>query len=151
MSMNRTWAISSWISFLTSAGIPIRAEMCAAEDILNRAVGRRDQSCLESPASCHIASALAHSRTAVYSRSAFEIGNQRSKIGNCTVPVVQRKEQGFPNPDGSPLHAGKPLSQSCQQAPESAIRRQLSGDNCRCETIVSQVEELGGYYLLWLV
>src|SRR6266480_2765934 len=87
----------SWISFLTSAGIPIRAEMCAAEDILNRAVGRRDQTCLESPASCHIASAVAHSRTAVYLRVRhLKSANQRSKIGNCTVLVVQRKERGFP-------------------------------------------------------
>src|SRR6266403_4156829 len=112
MSMNRTWAISSWISFLTSAGIPIRAEMCAAEDILNRAVGRRDQTCLESPASCHIASAVAHSRTAVYLRVRhLKSANQRSKIGNCTVPVVQRIERRFPKRNGSFITLPQQLSQ----------------------------------------
>src|SRR6476646_8096316 len=32
MSMNRTCAISSWISFLTSAGIPIYLDMYATEE-----------------------------------------------------------------------------------------------------------------------
>src|SRR5439155_18811185 len=43
MSRKRTWAISSWISFLTSAGIPIRAEMLH-KDTLNKAAHRREQS-----------------------------------------------------------------------------------------------------------
>src|SRR5204863_4150433 len=112
MSMNKTWAISSWISFLTSAGIPIRAEMCAAEGILNRAVGRRDKTCLESPASCHIASAVAHNRIAVYPRVRhLKSANQRSKIGNCTVPVVQRIERRFPKRNGSFITLPQRLSQ----------------------------------------
>ena len=41
---------------------------------------------------CHGRSRTACSR----SRSLFEIRNPRSKIRNRTVPVVQRKEQGFP-------------------------------------------------------
>src|SRR5438477_4819803 len=96
MSMNKTWAISSWISFLTSAGILIRAEMCATEDILNRAVGRRDQSWLESPLPTWRVILRFRNNNSRRPCSRFEIGNQRSKIRDCTVPVVQRKEQGFP-------------------------------------------------------
>ena len=33
MSMNRTCAISSWISFLTSAGIPIYLDIYTTEEI----------------------------------------------------------------------------------------------------------------------
>src|SRR6266567_3003554 len=42
MSMNKTWAISSWISFLTSAGIWIETEMRIA-DTRNFIASRREQ------------------------------------------------------------------------------------------------------------
>ena len=44
MSRKRTCAISSSISFLTSAGIPIHPDTFATEETLNNALGRRDQS-----------------------------------------------------------------------------------------------------------
>jgi hypothetical protein len=42
--MNKMCAISSWISFLTSADIGIHAEMRATKDALKRAAERREQS-----------------------------------------------------------------------------------------------------------
>jgi hypothetical protein len=43
MSRKRTCAISSSISFLTSAGIPIDLDTFASEENLNNDLGRRDQ------------------------------------------------------------------------------------------------------------
>src|SRR5437899_8586327 len=78
MSMNSTCAISSWISFLTSAGILVHLDMFATPETLKQ-----------------------RSRP---SRSM--IGDRPSQLAHChpthlffldsTVPVVQRKEQLFP-------------------------------------------------------
>jgi hypothetical protein len=38
------------------------------------------------------------------------------------VPVVRRKEQGFPNPNGFPWNEANRLSGSRQEAPKSATR-----------------------------
>src|SRR6266550_64483 len=96
MSRKRTCAISSSISFLTSAGIPIYLDTFATEETLNNALARRDQTWLESSATViSLRLSPAVEQLAIFT-FAFEIGNQRSKIGNCAVPVVQRKEQGFP-------------------------------------------------------
>jgi hypothetical protein len=40
----------------------------------------------------------------------FAIGTRNSKIANIAVPVVQRIEQGFPNPAGFPSHEGSGAS-----------------------------------------
>ena len=71
---------------------------------------------------------------------------------DCRSPVVQRREQGFPNPERFSSARGKtPFLKLPAKAPESAIRRQLSGDNWRRETIVAESGYPGVYYLLWLV
>ena len=43
MSMKRTCAILSSISFLTSAGIPVHLDIFATEETLNNTLSRRDQ------------------------------------------------------------------------------------------------------------
>jgi hypothetical protein len=40
----------------------------------------------------------------------FAIGNRKSKIAIVAVPVVQRTEQGFPNPAGFPSHEANKTS-----------------------------------------
>jgi hypothetical protein len=40
----------------------------------------------------------------------FAIGSRKSKIAIVVVPVVQRIEQGFPNPAGFPSHEGSGAS-----------------------------------------
>src|SRR5205814_2146606 len=77
MSMNKTWAISSWISFLTSAGIPIYLDMYATEETSQQR-SRPSRSIIwdraEQLAHCH----------------PIHLFFLRSR-----VPVVQRREQGF--------------------------------------------------------
>src|SRR5438552_13575441 len=78
MSMNKTWAISSWISFLTSAGIPIYLDMYATVETSQQR-SRPSRSIIwdraEQLAHCH---------------------PTRLFFLRLRVPVVQRREQGFP-------------------------------------------------------
>src|SRR6266481_1293971 len=106
MSMNRTCAISSWISFLTSAGIPIYLDMYATEETSQQR-SRPSRSIIwdraEQLAHCHPIHLF---------------------FVDSTVTVVQRKERRFPNPRYSP-------SQEGIASPEAAQKRQDQpvGDN----------------------
>src|ERR1700745_1184616 len=90
MSMNRTCAISSWISFLTSAGIPIYLDMYATEETSQQ----RSQP----------------SRSIIWDR-AEQLAHCRPIhlfFVDSVVPVVQRIERWFPNPNAFPLSPRRP-------------------------------------------
>jgi len=67
------------------------------------------------------------------------------------VPVVQRKERGFPNPDGSPLRVVNPFPEAASKRQNQPLADNYLATIGDAKQLLAEASYLGGYDLLWLV
>src|SRR5438445_13650144 len=89
MSMNKTWAISSWISFLTSADIRIHMETPVTEIVSVRLPRVERKPRPREIAAHRLQSAIENVKTCT------ERAKRVEWIENIVVPVVQRIKRRF--------------------------------------------------------
>jgi len=68
-----------------------------------------------------------------------------------TVPVVQRREQWFPNPDGSPLRVGKAFPEVVSKRQNQPLADNYLATTGNAKQLLAEASYPGGYDLLWLV